>query len=182
MLLTFFSYFAIPALTLFLVRGTDWFSTNLSSISISLSRQADFLLWSVVTGCYFFFVLTRLFRKRARVQDIKKETALFFSAAWMMIIFVITPYLPARFPLLSVVHVASALACSLMFFFCMLLLTLKAYWNSPEKYRLCLCGLIAAASFCAAAFILTGIINSAMEICFVVTGSLLAERLYRLSD
>lgn len=182
MLLTFFSLIAVPALTLFLARGTGLFSTNFSSISISLSRQGDFLLWSLVTGLYFFFVIKKLLKKRRLHHCIKKETALFITAAGMMVVFVLTPYLPAQFPFLSVLHVASALACSLMFFFCLLLLTLKAYLDTPGRYRGCLISLTAAAVFCICAFILTGIINSAMEICFVITASFLTRRLLLLAD
>lgn len=181
-MLNFFTYILIPSLTLFLARGTDWFSTNFSTISIALKRQPEFLLWSLVTGSYFFFTIRRVFKKGRDIKSIKKETLLFFTAAWMMVLFVIIPYLPARFPSLSVIHVVSALLCSVFFFLCLLSLTLKSYWQEPKRYRSCLIALIAAASFCACAFILTGIINSAMEICFVITCSLLAKRLLTLAD
>lgn len=147
-----------------------------------MKRQPEFLLWSLVVGCYFFVIIRQLFKKRQGLEDIKKETVLFFAAAWMMVLFVVTPYLPAQFPSLSVVHVVSALLCSVFFFICLLSLTLKAYWEAPNRYRPCLITLIAAAAFCSCAFILTGIINSAMEICFVITCSLLAKRLLTLAD
>lgn len=181
MLLTFFSHFAVPFFTLFLARGTDLFSTNFSSISISLSRQAEFLTWSAVTGGYFYVAVTRLLKKQRQLKETKKETAFFFTAVLMMGVFVLAPYLPAKFPFLSFVHVTSALTCSLLFFLCLLLLTLNAYFRDPKRYRHCLILLIAAAVFCICAFIVTGIINSAMEICFVITCSLLSSRLLALS-
>lgn len=180
-MLNFFTYFLIPLLTLFLARGTDWFSTNFSTISSALKRQPEFLLWSLVIGGYFFFTIRQLFKSPGGLKDTKKETVLFFTAAWMMVLFVLTPYLPAQFPSLSVVHVMSALLCSVFFFICLLSLTLKSYWEDPSVYRSCLITLIAVAAFCSCAFILTGIINSAMEICFVITCSLLTKRLLTLA-
>lgn len=181
-MLNFISDFVIPVLTLVMARGTDWFSTNFSVISIALSRQLEFLLWSIVTGGYFYFALKRLFRHRRSVQSIKREAALFFTAAGMMIVFVLAPYLPARFPFLSAIHVISAFLCALLFFLCLFLLSFKPYLYAPDKYRPCLILLIAAAVFCICAFLLTGIINTAMEICFVLTCSLLVKKLLILEE
>lgn len=182
MLPTLFSHVIIPALMLLLARGTDWFSTNFSSIRTALSRQGEFLVWSLVTGGYFYYMIRKLLRKRRRNRDTKKETALFILSARMMVLFVLTPYLPARFPLLSAVHVASALSCCILFFLCLFLLILDAYWESPRRYRPCLLWLYWSVVFCICAFLLTGIINSAMEICFVFTCSLLCRRLLLLEE
>lgn len=177
MILTAFSNFLIPLLTLLLARGTNWFSTNFSSIRSSFSRQGEFLIWSLSTGCYFYFCLNHILKKRALYHDTKKETALFFSSACLMALFVFTPYLPAQFPFLSILHVLSAMASSGSFFACLLLLLLKSYLEYPKEYGLKLIALYFAAIFCICSFLLTGIINSAMEICFVITCSLLLKRL-----
>lgn len=181
-MIAFLSNFLIPTLTLVMARETDWFATNFSVISISMARQAEFLLWSLVIGGYFFYTIPRLFKARSRFQSIKKEAVLFATAAWMMVLFVLTPYLPAQLPRLSVIHVLSALLCSLLFFFCLLSLTLKAYWKSPGAYRSSLIVIIAATAFCICAFLLTGIINTAMEICFVITAVLLTKHLLYLEE
>lgn len=181
-MIAFLSNFMIPTLTLVLARQTDWFATNFSAISISMSRQGEFLLWSIATAGYFFYAIPRLFKARSRFQNIKKEAALFVTAAGMMVLFVLTPYLPAQLPQLSAIHVFSALLCSLLFFFCLLSLTLKAYWKSPDTYRSSLAAIIGATVFCVCAFLLTGIINTAMEICFVITAVFLTKHLLYLEE
>lgn len=182
MIFTLFSHFIIPGLTLLLARGTGWFSTNFSSIRTALSRQGEFLLWSLTVGGYFYAALHRLLQLRSRAGSVKKERRVFYLAAVMMLFFVLTPYLPAQFPLLSVIHVVSALFCCILFFLCLFWLIMKAYWNAPGRYRACLLWLWWAAVFCICAFLLTGIINTAMEICFVFVCSFLCRRLLILEE
>lgn len=180
MALSFISYVLIPLCTLILARGTDWFSTNFSVISIAMSRQLEFLTWSGLIGCYFYYSVTNIFKIRRTLQNIKKETVSFFLAAGLMILFVLTPYIPTQLPFLSSIHVTSAFVCSVLFYLCLLSLTLRAYFYAPQPYRICLIELIIIAVFCICAFLLTGIINSAMEICFVLVGSVTAKQLLAL--
>ena len=112
-----------------LARGTGYFSTNFSSIRTSLSRQGEFLLWSIITGTYFFFSLRFILFQAKKQFDIRKELVLLYLSAGMMFAFVATPYLPARFPLLSALHVFSALLSTVVLFFCLLFLAFKLYWT-----------------------------------------------------
>lgn len=175
-----FSYLIIPFLTFFLARGTGYFTTNISSIRTSLSRQGEFLLWSIITGAYFFFSLRLILWKAKPYFSTKKETVLLFLSAGMMLLFVITPYLPARFPFLSFIHVITALLSTVMLFLCLLMLALKLYFRKPEKGRPCLFLLLATAVFCISSLIVSGIINTAMEIWFVLTCCLLIRAYLRL--
>lgn len=182
MILTLFSYLIIPGLTFFLARGTGWFTTNFSSIRTAMSRQGEFLLWSLTVGGYFYTALLRLLKLRRRTANVRKETAMFFLAAAMMVLFVLTPYLPGQFPLLAGVHVITALLCSMFFFLCLFLLILEACRRAPGRYRSCLLWLWWAVVFCICAFLLTGIINTAMEICFVLVCTFLCRRLIMLEE
>lgn len=175
-----FSYILIPFLTFFLARGTGYFSTNFSSIRTALSRQGEFILWSIITGTYFFFSLRLILKKAGNEFPIKKETLLLLISAGMMLVFVITPYLPAQFPFLAVVHVFSALSSTLILFLCLVLLGFKIYGRSPSEGRPCLLLLLATAVFCISSFILSGIINTAMEIWFVLACCLLIRLYIRL--
>lgn len=180
MVSVFFSYIIIPLSTFMLARGTGYFSTNFSSIRTSLSRQGEFLLWSILTGTYFFFSLRFILFQAKKQFDIRKELVLLYLSAGMMFAFVATPYLPARFPLLSALHVFSALFSTVVLFFCLLFLAFKLYWTAPGKGRPCLLLLIATAIFCISSFILSGIINTAMEISFVLACCLLIRLYLRL--
>lgn len=176
MITAIFSYVLVPLATLFLARGTGYFSTNFSSIRFSFSRQGEFLLWCALTGGYFFLSLRRIVR-RAGAPYASRPTDFFLSAgAALTAAFALTPYLPNRFPRLSFVHVLSALAASLALFFCLLLLSVKIYLAQPDLGRPFLLILIAAASFCLTSWILSGIINTAMEVCLVLTACYLIRR------
>ncbi len=175
-----FSYVFVPLSTLFLARGTDFFATNFSSISISRSRQAEFLLWCLLTGGYFYISLKQILRGAGRAFQVRMEAGILNACAWTAGLFVLLPYLPARFPLLSALHVLSALAASLAFFFCLLTLSVKVYLQRPEQGRPLLALLILTASFCLSALIVTGIINTAMEICLVTAACVLIRRFFIL--
>lgn len=175
-----FSYILIPFLTFFLARGTGYFTTNFSSIRTALSRQGEFLLWSIITGTYFFFSLRLVLLKAGQYFSTKKETLLLFLSAGMMLLFVTTPYLPARFPFLSFIHVITAMISTVVLFFCLLSLAIKLYFRKPEKGRPCLFLLISTAVFCISSLILSGIINTAMEIWFVLACCLLIRAYLRL--
>lgn len=180
MVSVFFSYFLIPFTTFFLARGTGFFSTNFSSIRTAFSRQEEFAIWCVMTGAYFFFSLRFILGKAKKHFSTKKETMLLLTSLWMMFVFVITPYQPAQFPFLAVIHVLSALSSTLVLFFCLLLLGLKLYMHSPGRGRPCLLLLLVTAVFCISSFILSGIINTAMEICFVLSCCVLVRLYTRL--
>jgi len=92
-----FSYVFVPLSTLFLARGTDFFATNFSSISISRSRQAEFLLWCLLTGGYFYISLKQILRGAGRAFPVRMEAGILNACAWTAGLFVLLPYLPARF-------------------------------------------------------------------------------------
>ena len=176
MITAIFSYLLIPLSTLFLARGTGYFSTNISSIRSSLSRQGEFLFWCALTGGYFFLSLRRILRKAGAPYDSRPQSLLLAAGGVMTAAFALTPYLPGRYPRLALFHVASALAASLALFFCLLLLSVRIYGEKPDSGRPLLLILIAAASFCLSSWILSGIINTAMELCLVLTACFLIRR------
>lgn len=180
MTLILFSDIIIPALTLFLARGTNWFSTNFSSIRHMLSRQTEFFIWSMITGGYFYLSMRSLIKRRASVHNIKKELFLFLASAWLMVLFVVTPYIPSKFPLISCIHVVSAISSCILFFLCLLSLVCEGYYRNPKRYRSCLAVLSVNTVFCICSFLVTGIINSSMEICFVFACSFLLKQLSQL--
>lgn len=180
MITAIFSYLLIPLSTLFLARGTGYFSTNISSIRSSLSRQGEFLFWCALTGGYFFLSLRQILRRAGPPYASRLQRFLLSAGGVMAAAFALTPYLPGRLPRISLFHVASALAASLALFSCLLLLSVQVYEKNPGSGRPLLLILIAAASFCLSSFILSGIINTAMEICLVFTASFLIRRFFVL--
>lgn len=179
MILNMISYFLIPFFSLALARGTDWFQTNFSVISISLSRQIGFVLWSATVGFYFFLCLRRIILHMETEINMAREGRFLFTAGLLLIAAIIAPYLPERFPRMSWLHVASSFVASLLLFFCIFSICLKLYFIAPGVFRCYLITLFWVAVLSICLFMRTGIINSAMEILFTISCTIVVRRLYR---
>lgn len=180
-----FSYVLIPLSTLFLSRGTSLFHTNFSSIRTVLERQGEFLLWGLLTGGYFFLSLRaligRLDADRGGLPVSKSCLRILLSASlWGMILFLAIPYRPEDAPVSSALHVGFALLASCLFLLCLFFFVMEIYWQDADRGRPLLLLLLIAVTACLASWILSGIINTAMEICLVFTGCYLIRRFWIL--
>ena len=173
MLSFIFSYFLIPAFTLFLARGISPFSTNFSSLCREPERQTEFFLWCLVTGGYFFFSL------RALMRSLFRPRLAFLPAAGtaLYLICVLLPYRPAIFPVLSVIHVAGTFCATVLLLLCLYTLAFRLRLLAPRRSMRCLLELSAASLFCLFSWMLSGIINASMEICIVITAAIQIRRL-----
>lgn len=190
-----FSYYIIPLFTLHLARDTKYLYSNFSTICSALERHLEFFIWCAVTGIYFFLSIRRLYRSfasdprfspAAEDQAIagssgspaknKKENRLPAVSAGLLFCSALLPYLPEKLPFLSALHLLTAFSSSVLFFYCLFSLSFRLYFASPSLGRPALLLLIAAVSFCLAAWVYSGIINTAMEICLVFTACLLIRR------
>lgn len=179
MILNIISYILIPYFSLAMARGTDWFQSNFSVISISLSRQIGFILWSATVGIYFFLCLHRIIQHMRAELDMSREGRYLFAACVLLMAAILAPYLPDRFPRMSWLHVASSFVASLLLFLCILSICLKLYFIEPDIFRVYLISLLWVAVLSVCLFITTGIINSAMEILFTISCTVLVRNLYR---
>ena len=173
-----FSYVIIPFLTLHLARGTNYFSTNFSCIRSDEGRHLEFLLWCAVTGTYFFVSLTRLYRLLLPSDRGKQLPAL---SAGLFLLSALFPYLPEEHPLLSLLHLSCAFAAAVLLLFCLFTLSLKSCGLCPSKGRKALGFLIASIVFCLGSWFRSGIINTAMEVCLVLTACLMIRYFFRLT-
>ena len=170
-----FTFVLLPFFSFSLTRGCNLFSSNFSSISIALHRRGEFFLWS-------------LYRPRQA-----KCCLLLLTAAALL------PYTPEHLPVCAILHTLLALAAALLFLYNLFYLSLQLYLSSPAparysqtpsntaffsklthpldspaaRGRLCLLLLWISCVFCLDSWILSGIINSAMEICLTLTAGVL---------
>lgn len=172
-----FSYFIIPLITFHLARGTDLFSTNFSTLRTVMERRFEFFLWCLITGSYFCLSICRL----NSFYALKKKLLLPIAAAGLLLLSAFLPYRPDLFPLLSGLHLLSAFFSSLLLAHCLLALTLRLYFARPSKGRPLLLFFLISFTFCICSWIWTGIINTAMEICIVLTAGLMVRLLSRQS-
>ena len=158
-----------------------------SSISIALHRRGEFFLWCLLCGGFFYSHLS-LYRPRQA-----KCCLLLLTAAALL------PYTPKHLPVCAILHTLLALAAALLFLYNLFYLSLQLYLSSPAparysqtnshtaffsklthsldspaaRGRLCLLLLWISCVFCLDSWILSGIINSAMEICLTLTAGVL---------
>ena len=191
MFFDFFGYFAIPFLAAALARETDLFATNFSSIRTASHRQGEFLLWSLSLLVYLFLCILPLC---CRLQDQGRRPGangffrkkqpfpvvfFFLYPAVLLLTAVFTPYLPEEEPFWSQVHVYTCVWSSVSFFILLALSVLPVYFHASSRRegRALLCLLILNAAFCAASYLITGIVNSAMEIFYTFVCCVCANRL-----
>ena len=177
-----FTFVLLPFFSFSLTRGCNLFSSNFSSISIALHRRGEFFLWCLLCGGFFYSQLS-LYRPRQA-----KCCLLLLTAAALL------PYAPEHLPVCAILHTLLALAAALLFLYNLFYLSLQLYFSSPASVhysqrtsntaffsklthsldspatrgRLCLLLLWISSVFCLDSWILSGIINSAMEICLAL--------------
>ena len=146
-------------------------------------------LWGTALLCGgFFYSQLSLYRPRQA-----KCCLLLLTAAALL------PYTPEHLPVCAILHTLLALAAALLFLYNLFYLSLQLYLSSPAparysqtpsntaffsklthsldspaaRGRLCLLLLWTSCVFCLDSWILSGIINSAMEICLTLTAGVL---------
>ncbi len=179
MLLTFSAYFIIPIYTLLFVSDTDWFAANLSVIGNWPDRRFAFMGLGLIIGLYFHTVLRRL---TAYLPRHEQEDRLAHGALLLLLLAVATPYLPERMPFKSFLHIVFAFLASMFLLFCLYRLIWRLASLSGEM-RLALrpykALLLAITAMSALLLSLAGIISSLLEVFFIISATILTQRLYR---
>jgi len=175
-LLTITAYFIIPIYTILFAWGTDWFSLNFSVLGNLSSRKNLFLLWGIIIGTYFYYILKRIISGLPRNR---KETVMSITALLLLVLAVITPYLPDSQPLHAVFHVILSFLASISLLICLYMIVWKLYCMNQEVYRPYLHCLLVVTVLSAFLFFLTGIVSTVLEIFFILSCTYLLQRLYR---
>ncbi|SET60311.1 hypothetical protein [Lacrimispora sphenoides] len=175
-LLTITAYFIIPIYTILFAWGTDWFALNFSVLGNLSTRKNLFLLWGIIIGTYFYYILKRIISGLPRNR---KETVMSITALLLLVLAVITPYLPDSQPLHAVFHVILSFLASISLLICLYMIVWKLYCMNKEVYRPYLHCLLVITVLSAFLFFLTGIVSTVLEIFFILSSTFLLQRLYR---
>lgn len=175
-LLTITAYFIIPIYTILFAWGTDWFTLNFSVLGNLSSRKNLFLLWGIIIGTYFYYILKRIINGLPRNR---KETVMSITSLLLLALAVITPYLPDSQPLHAVFHVILSFLASISLLICLYMIVWKLYCMNQEVYRPYLHCLMVITVLSAFLFFLTGIVSTVLEIFFILSCTFLLQRLYR---
>ena len=175
LLISITAYFIIPIYTLLFAWKTDWFTMNFSVLGNLSSRKNLFLLWGIIVGVYFYYVLKRIIKGLPRN---KKEKAVSGTALFFLSLAVLTPYLPDAHPFPAVLHVIFSFMASIFLIICLYMVIWKLYCMNQAAYRnflICL-NVITALSYLL--FSLAGIVSTALEVFFVLSSTFLLQKLY----
>ena len=176
MLLWFTAYILIPAYTILFVQGNNWFTTNFSVIGNVVGREGEFVLWGLIVGIYFFWCL-QLIVSRMPVRP--RCTWLIPFSLMLLTCALITPYLPQKMPLKSVMHIVFSFTSAMCLLICLGLIVWTLYKSDHRKYRLYPIGLTGIGLFSLFLLCLAGIVSSALEIFFTIASTLMVHRLYQ---
>lgn len=175
LLISITAYFIIPIYTLLFAWKTDWFTMNFSVLGNLSSRKNMFLLWGIIVGFYFYYVLKNIIKGLPRN---KKEKAVSKTALFFLCLAVLTPYLPDAHPFPAVLHVIFSFLASIFLIICLYMIIWKLYCMNQEVYRNFLVCLNVITSMSFLLFTLAGIVSTALEVFFVLSSTILLQRLY----
>lgn len=176
MILNITAYFIIPVYTFLFAWGTDLFTLNFSVLGSLANRKNAFLLWGIIVGIYFYYVLKKII---ARLPRNRKETIISTVSLILLTFAVTTPYLPENRPFRAFLHVIFAFGASVLLLGCLYLVIWKLYCMNQTRYRTFLTCLNVITTLSAMLLVLAGIVSSALEIFFTVSCTVLLIRLYR---
>lgn len=175
MILNLAAFILIPGYTLLFVRNFNLFSLNFSVIGNMLGRKLGFCLWGLMTGWYFYAVLSSI-SSRLRLPAFVRH--LVHTALLLLFCAVTTPYLPEELPFKAFLHIVFAMAAAL----CLCLYLFFAAWRLKAEDRTAglaaLWSLAGIITISAALLILVGIVSSALEIFFTFSTVFLSRYLY----
>lgn len=169
------AYVIIPIYTVLFAWKTDWFNMNFSVLGNLTPRKYLFLLWGIIVGTYFYYVLKRIIRDLPRN---KKEKAASIVAILLLALAVITPYLPDSHPFPAVLHVIFSFLASIFLIICLYMVIWKLYCMNQAAYRPFLFCLNVITVLSALLFTLAGIVSTALEVFFVLSSTVLLKKLY----
>ena len=174
-----YACFLIPAYTLLFAGDKAWFQTNFSVLAVrGETYYYGFLLWSLLVGGYFLVVMLSL---TAKLKGRRLRRLLFsmISAACACLAYgAAIPYLPARLPRYSRLHVGLVFgACVLMM--AALLVVLLACWRiEKRKYLPLLLWWSGNAAVSVLLLFLLGKVSSGLEVFFTLSTAFLVRSVW----
>lgn len=176
MLLDFIGYGIIPIYTIMFAYNSNLFTSNFSVISQFSNRQLSFIIWGILIGSYFYYLLKGII---LTVPNNKREQRLLSAAALFLLISINLPYAPERYPFESLMHVICACITALIFMVCLYMIIIKLYYRKRFLYRPYTIAIISITVISLILLFSAGIISSALEIFFIISSSILLRRLYQ---
>ena len=98
-----FTIYLIPGVTIFLASFDSWTGTNLSVLGNRTGNKLLFAVWGFATGIYYCVYVRYLFHI-GRYRNPGGRTLMYTAAAFLLMA-VMIPYMPEKYPLKADLHV-----------------------------------------------------------------------------
>lgn len=175
--------FFIPAYTLLFAGSLRWFRSNFSVIAVTgADHYRGFVVWGLLTGGYFLFMLVRLAgllpRPGARAAVLILTTLALMSLGYALAI----PYLPTSFPQYAALHVLLAALSCMLLMGTLLLILLSLNRAEPGRWRKPLLAWWGIVAVSGVLFLIAGIVSTALEVFFTIAATLLARDIWLRSQ
>lgn len=176
MIYDFLAYVFIPLASGWFAGATDWMTTNFSILRNSGEKEILFLTW----GAILLFCFSLWFRDISRRLDHTRTALCLTRAACLILILaMLTPYLPERFPFWSRIHFYCAFLSPVLFLIGLLFLLLRYRQENPRVAKRYLWGFWIISGLSLILLWKAGMVTSALEIFFASSCSILLRRLHR---
>lgn len=171
-MISFLSWFLIPALSVFLPGRESWFTSNFSAAARHMPTRCLLILWCLITVSCF----------RRQIRDIvcssgcsaKTSQVILASdiSSFLLFLAVLLPYQPDKWPFFARLHVSFALAACVLFYVTLLSLAFRHYFSAPKVFSRLTSALVGSVIPCVLLFWMSDfLISSAMEIFCTVFAS-----------
>lgn len=173
------SLLLLPFSTLLCAGSSGWMEGNFSTRAAATpAAYWTLVLWGLLTGSYFWVLLSRLAATLSPPVLRRSLLALIGSAGGGLCCSVCIPYLPHRFPRWAQLHVSAAALSSVLLMGVLLVLILICLRHVPDR-RLRLLRRWAVISALSLLLLQTaGMVTSALEVSFTLSTALLARSLW----
>lgn len=162
-----FTIYLIPGVTIFLASFDSWTGTNLSVLGNRTGNKLLFAVWGFATGIYYCVYVRYLFHI-GRYRNPGGRT-LMYTAASFLLMAVMIPYMPEKYPLKADLHVLLAFFSPVLLAFS--IIGFLRFLSSRDRMRFRRAwGILWMMAACSVLFLLeAGFITSFLEI-FIITG------------
>lgn len=179
-MITLFSWFLIPCVTFLAAGGTGYLTSNFSVTASLAPGSLLLIVWAVLTGGFFHFLITRILSHVGFFLPVRMEPRLTSIAVFLLIFSVFLPYSPEKHPGISALHVMSAFTATVLFYVVITILDLKLYFRYPGQFSF-MTGLLAVAIGGTFSLLILAdfLISSALEIFLTIFASLWLDTFYK---
>ena len=162
-----FTIYLIPGVTIFLASFDSWTGTNLSVLGNRTGNKLLFAVWGFATGIYYCVYVRYLFHI-GRYRNPGGRTLMYTAAAFLLMA-VMIPYMPEKYPLKVDLHVLLAFFSPVLLAFS--IIGFLRFLSSRDRMRFRRAwGILWMMAACSVLFLLeAGFITSFLEI-FIITG------------